>query len=88
MTANSAPEQTGAATMVISINILQYLNSSLPQLSRMNKKTAAFFSSRLAFFGYPAGRLPVSEERRKYGRNSEATNLLVCSKASLKTVKL
>ncbi len=68
MTANLAPEQAGTATMAISINIVQYFNSSLPQLSHMNKKIAAFHSSRLALFRYSAGRLPVDEERRKYGK--------------------
>jgi hypothetical protein len=87
MTANSAPEQTGTATMAISINIVQHFNSSLPQLSRINKKTVAFFPSRLALFGYSAGWLPVGEERRKYGRNSEATNLFP-AKTFLKTIKL
>jgi hypothetical protein len=89
MTANSAPEQTGTATIAISITLLQHFNSSLPQLSRMNKKIVALNSSRLAFVGYPAGRLPVSEERRKYGRNSEATNFsLFWAKTFMKSIKL
>jgi len=43
MTVNPAPEQASTAKMAISINIVQHFNSSLPQLSRMNKKTESFF---------------------------------------------
>ena len=47
MTANSAPEQAGTATIAISFTALQRFNSSLPQLFRFIKKTETFHLSRL-----------------------------------------
>ena len=55
MTANSAPDQTGTATIALSITVLQRFNSSLPQLFRFNKKTEEFHSSRLGLLVHPVG---------------------------------
>ena len=55
MTANSAPEQAGTATIAISITILQVFTSSLSQLFHLNRKTEEFHSSRLGLLVHPVG---------------------------------